>query len=269
MPTVNAEQDPALLQKLVEQAMALPTEEEAPETRDVVLPSETVFDLPGGLDFPGMALQTTVEVRELTGRDEQAISRAKTTSAVNQEILMRGIVQVGEMPTSKDVLYAMLAGDRDFALLKIFTATFGPEITANRYCTTCQRDVSVTVNLDTDVPIKTLDAEDRYFEVEGRRGTMTVTLPTGITQVALQDSGSKTYSELSTILLANTVLEINGRTVLGEGDVLAMSVKDRRTAAEAIAQKNPGPRLQDVVKPCPDCETSLEVPLSLAALFQF
>lgn len=270
MPTVKAEQNPELVKSLVDSVMALPEEPmDESEELEVVPPPDTVFELPGGLLFPGMDVQKTIEVRELTGRDEQAISRAKTSSAMNQEILMRGIVRIGELEPNKDVLNAMLAGDRDFALLKIFTATFGSEISVNRLCPTCDSEVSVTIDLDQDVPVKTLNEDDRFFEVKGRRSTMKVTLPTGITQAALQDSGNKTYSELTTTLLANTVLEINGRTVLGEGDVLSMSVKDRRLAAEAIAEKTPGPRLQDVVKPCPQDDTELEVPLSLAALFQF
>jgi hypothetical protein len=168
------------------------------------------------------------------------------------------------------MLNAMLAGDRDFELLKIFAVTFGSEVQLTRYCPGCETEVEITVDVNEDVPIKTLDdPSDAYFEVKGKSGTIKATLPTGITQKALQDAGNKTYSELSTILLANTVLEINGRPVLGEADVLAMSIKDRRTVAEAIATKSPGPRLQDVTKSCPECETELEVPLSLAALFQF
>lgn len=270
MPVVSAEENPDLVKSLVETAMSLPEEDaEEQQAAEVVPPPEAVFDLPGGLDFPGQGVQKEIEVRELSGRDEQSISKARTSSAMNQEILMRGIVRVGELEPSKDVLNAMLAGDRDFALLKIFTVTFGPEITVTKFCPTCDRDVPITVNLDTDVPVRPLEEGDRYFSVKGRRGEMKVTLPTGITQTALQDAGNKTYSELSTILLANTVMEIDGRSVLGEGDVLSMSVKDRRTAAEAIAARMPGPRLQDVVKACPEDGTNLEVPLSLAALFQF
>jgi hypothetical protein len=270
MPIAKADQDPELVKSLVESVMSMQEEpEEKVEESDVVAPPEVVFELPGGLHLPGMGVQKTIEVRELSGHDEQAISRVKTNSALSQEILLRGIVSIGDLTPSKDFVNAMLAGDRDFALLKIFTVTFGPEVTVNRYCPSCDTDVPVTINLDEDVPVRELKDEDRYFEVKGRRSTMKVTLPTGITQAALQDAGNKTYSELSTILLANTVLEIDGRSVLGEADVLSMPVKDRRVAAEAIAEKTPGPRLQDIVKPCPVDETPLEVPLSLAALFQF
>jgi hypothetical protein len=272
MPTIKAEENPDLVNEMIQSVLSDADTDVEPDDEDslIVPPPDTVFDLPAGLSMPGFPVQTELEVRELTGRDEQAIARSKTPSATAEAILMRGVVRVGDVESSKDMLNAMLAGDRDFALLKIFAVTFGSEVELTRYCPGCETEVEITVDVNEDVPIKTLPTPSAaYFEVTGKSGTIKATLPTGITQKALQDAGNKTYSELSTILLANTVLEINGRPVLGEADVLAMSIKDRRTVAEAIATKSPGPRLQDVTKSCPECETELEVPLSLAALFQF
>ncbi len=271
MPTIKADENPDLVNEMIQSVLAEPVDDEIEDQNDeIVVPPETVFELPAGLSIPGSPLQTEIEVRELTGRDEQIISRAKTPSAISEAILLRGIVRVGDTESSKELLNAMLSGDRDFALLKVFSVTFGSEIGLTRYCPGCESEVDITIDVDNDVPVKKLDdPSEVYFEVKGKAGVIRATLPTGVTQKALQEAGNKTYAELSTILLANTVIEVNGRPVLGEADVLALSIKDRRTVAEEIAKRTPGPRLQDVVKNCPECETELEVPLSLAALFQF
>lgn len=268
---MHATDNPELANDIISQVLAEPAIDEAEQQSsvEVLTPPDLLLSLPGGYISPSGELSTEAEIRELVGRDEEAISKVKTVGAAMTTILKRGIVRVGEAPADDTVLDNMLAGDRDFALLRIFAATFGNTITSEQICA-CGSQVTVTVDVTEDVEVHRLsDPTDRRFVVELQRGQALVELPTGHTQKALFAAGDKTFSELSTLLLANTVTEINGMPVLGPQQVLDLPVRDRRKIADEIAKRNPGPRLADVKKPCPDCGETLEVPVSLASLFQF
>lgn len=268
---MNATDNPELANDIIAQVLAEPqdvVEEESSEV-EVLVPPDLLVSLPGGYISPAGETASQAEIRELVGRDEEAISKVKTVGAAMTTILKRGIVRVGEFPADDVVLDNMLAGDRDFVLLRIFGATFGTTLTTQQMCV-CGSEVSVTIDVMEDVEVRRLeDPADRRFVVELQRGTAVVELPTGHTQKALFAADDKTFSELSTLLLANTVTEINGMPVLGPQQVLDLSVRDRRKIADEIAKRNPGPRLADVKKNCPNCGETMEVPVSLASLFQF
>ena len=98
---------------------------------------------------------------------------------------------------------------------------------------------------------------------------MDVALPNGRAQNNLLSAPDKNVAELSTMLLADTISKIGDMPLLGPAQVLDLPVRDRRKISEEIIRRNPGPQLQDGGVACPDCGTKLEVPLSMAALFQF
>lgn len=244
-------------------------EETEPDAPDILLPVESVFDLPGGYISPIGEVGTDAEVRELTGRDEEAIAKANGLSKVLNTVLQRGLVRVGEVDKIDDiVLNNLLAGDRDYILLRIYAATFGKEVLMTRICPTCAKDVEVSLDL-LSIPVKRLDdAHDRTFVVKCSIGEVAVELPTGHTQRELMSANEKTIAELATLLLANTVIGINGERVPG-ASVLDMPIRDRRKISEAVAERSPGPQMTDATAECSSCGEMLEVPLSVAALFQF
>jgi hypothetical protein len=116
---VSAVNNAALANDLVQKAL---TETAPVEHNDVTLPSETLVDLPGGLIFNGEVIKTA-EVRELNGRDEEAIGRQGASARIWNTILTRAVVSIGNLPASEDLLDKMLVGDRDALLLGIFRAT--------------------------------------------------------------------------------------------------------------------------------------------------
>lgn len=79
----------------------------------------------------------------------------------------------------------------------------------------------------------------------------------------------KSVAEISTMMLADCVTRVKDVPLYNTGQVLDMSITDRRKISEAIISRNPGPRLADITTACPECGTEMEVPLSTAALFQF
>jgi hypothetical protein len=246
--------------------------EEAPvEEPTITPPPDTVFDLPGGFISPTGEVAMEAEVRELTGRDEEVIAKATTIQKALSIVLQRGLVRVGSVNNITDgVLNNMLAGDRDYALLRIYAATFGKDVKTTQTCTQCGSEVDIEIDVLADIPVKRLESPtDRRIFVECSVGKVAIDLPTGYTQKEIMAHGDKTLAELTTILLENTVVQINDRPVVGRNVVLDLPIRDRRKINEALADHQMGPQMQDIKVECPNCATEMEVPLSLAALFQF
>lgn len=254
------------------QAVLAEPEAVAPPERPVVLaPPETVFTLPGGyINYMGEVAHE-VEIRELTGADEEALSKAPSLSKLLNTTLMRGVVRVGKEKPDDVMINSMFSGDRDYVLVRIYAATFGSEVESERYCTGCNTRVDVKFDILEKTEVKKINVEEALFTVETSKGPAVVSLPTGYTQTAMLADQSKTLAELKTILLENTVKQI-GETELvldPHGAVLRLTVKDRQKIDKELAKRQFGPQLQDIKVECPNCGEDMEVPLSTASLFQF
>jgi len=271
--TFSAAANPALANKIVNEALTVIPQEVEGEATTIVIPSlpETTVELPAGLyDSFDETLLTTAEVRELTGADEEAIVKINEPGKALFAILERGTVSVGDKKATKAVLDSLLAGDREALLLAIRVATFGPDIDVEAVCSRCPEVQTFKINLTKDVEMKTLDdrATGRYFALNLKVGEVLVQLPTGETQNKLINSSNKNSAELDTILLTNCVTDIGGKPVLSEASVRALGIKDRREILEEIAKRNPGPQLSEIKKACGNCGQEVDLPLTLAELFQ-
>ena len=234
--------------------------------------ADTIFELPAGyLDRSTEVLIREVEVRELTGNDEEALSKIKNEGRQLAAILERATVRIGEEKATPRLLDELLVGDRDAILLGIRRATFGDDLELAVTCPHCQERQDIVLNLTQDVPVKKHeDADERFLRVEGKRGSVLVELPTGRTQKKLlsaSDSG-KTVAELNTILLTDCVTEIENELIPGEHAVKRMSLGDRATVIDAIVKAAPGPQLNEVSRTCVACSKEIELPLSLSDLFR-
>jgi hypothetical protein len=235
-----------------------------------VAPSKTEVVLPGGYITQEGTLIKYAEVRELNGADEEAIAKAGSLAKVLNTILQKGLVSIGDIPVTKEVFDELLAGDRDAILLGIRKVTFGSTADYNLVCSKCNETSVVSIDLDKDIPIKELDnpIEDREKVVELRNGTGVVIIPNGRTQSAIVENANKTTAELTTIILENCLLGINGKGSLGASTVLKLGIVDRETLVEAILDNNPGPDLGAVKKTCEACGESNDTPISLVGLFR-
>lgn len=272
--TINAAENPALANKIAQEATQIVVEEVMGSTPIITIPSlpDTNIDLPGGFYDPiEDTLVTTAEVKELTGADEEDIVRITETGKALMAILQKGTVSIGGKPADKDTLELLLAGDREALLLGIRCATFGTELElTDVVCSRCPELQTMTIDLKKDV--KTQVLEDKYkdytFILNLKVGAVKVTLPTGHTQNKLVNATNKNNAELDTLLLSNCVLEINGAAILGQAPIRNLGIQDRRTILEEIAKRNPGPLLNEVKKACNTCGQEVELPLTLADLFR-
>ena len=265
---VNAAQNPDLVNSMVSEVLASTEQKQGPVT--IVPPSETVVTLPGGYVNSAGDVITEVEVRELNGKDEEAIARSTSMGKALLTILSRGTVKIGDVKATEDMLNSLLSGDRDALMLGIYRATFGPTTTINGVCPGCNTFKEVDVNIDDDIKVRPLvDESFRRFNVDCKVGEVVVTLPTGHVQKELINNSEKSVSELTTILLENCVLTINGAPVINKLQVQNLGINDRKMIAEAITENNIGPLFDDIKVQCPDCESEVTVPINLGNLFRF
>lgn len=267
--TLSAAKNPGLANKLVQEAIAdVP---EAPAEAVIRTPLDVSVELPGGYITPDGEVLRTAEVRELNGRDEEAIVKASSLPKALATTLARGTVAIGNMPATEEVLDRILAADRDVIMLGIYKATFGNIAELGAVCPGCNDVKTVAVDLYTDIAVKTLvdPIEQREFTVKGRKDEYLVKLPEGRVQRELANNGDKTNSELDTILLDHCVTKINNRVVMGTVQIQNIGLQDRRAILSEILKRNPGPQFDDVKTICPDCGGEVVVPISLGALFRF
>lgn len=266
--TISAAANPALANDLIQNAMV---EEPQQVKVTIISPSDTSVTLPGGYLTSTGEIVTDAEVRELNGKDEEAIARTTNIGKAFLTILERGVVRIGNQQVTPEILDQLLSGDRDMLLLSIFKVTFGVEPELPVYCYTCKDAKIVGVNIDDDIKVKKLNdpLNDRVFLVKGKTQEFTVQLPTGVTQKELLTSIDKTSAELNTLLLENTVVKIDGRPVVSKTQVQNLGIVDRKTIIAEINKRIPGPQFDDLTVTCPDCDSEVTVPISLGSFFRF
>ena len=241
-----------------------------PDTTDVTV------DLPAGWMTPEGLLVPTARCRELNGYDEEKLSRVdplKNVAVYVTELLSLGVEDLGGQRPTKDVLRELLIGDRDALMLGVRQATYGNEVEFKLKCTVCDNDSLIKVLLDEDVEtVKLEDPHVRDFEVPLRNNHQaTVRLLTGAAQEAFSgDVVKKTQAEITTVMLAKSVVAINGKPVMGRTeDVLMLSAADRQTITDFIAEHQPGPQLnKEIPVACSVCGEEYPILLGLPNLFR-
>lgn len=264
--TISAAANPALANNLVKQAI-----EEKPQQKEVkiVPPSDNVVTLPGGYITDAGEVITDAEVRELTGADEEAIAKAQNVGRALITILQRGTVRIGDEKATEKILDQLLSGDRDALLLAIFKATFGHTTEVPVFFG--EELKKVEVDLDTEIKFKVLTdpINDRVFTVKGRKHEYAVQLPTGVAQKEMILNSDKTPAELTTIMLENTVMQIDGSPVISKQQIRNLGIVDRKAIVDEINSRIPGPQFDGITVTDPDTGREVQVPVNFGTLFRF
>lgn len=264
--TLRATDDVNKANNLIAQVLNEPQVVEAPK---IIAPTDILVDLPGGTIIDGEVVKTAV-VRELNGKDEEAIIRADNSAKMFAIVVNRATVSLGSTKATDELLDRLLVGDRDALLIGIYRATFGDTAELSGYCDGCSEFKTVEINVIEDIKFKVLpDARETSFFVKGKNKEFLVNLPTGITQKKILANSEATMAETLTTLLEQTVTQIDGKPVFSKSQIQALGIVDRRAIADEIADRNPGPQFDPVKVTCPDCESEVQVPISLGSLFRF
>lgn len=245
---------------------------------DIPEQPDTFLTLPAGLELPDGGIVRDVEIRELTGEHEERIARVRQGgdfAKFFQTLLECGVEKIGTQEATPDLLKNLLVGDREFLMLGIREATYGPEVDyyGEVHCTNCGENFPLKVDIR-EVPIRPLDAEGREFKVTLRKGSVAeVRLPNGADSEFWVGADDLTDAERTTALLQRCVTAITDTS--GERHVIAvfpqlirtaLGAADRRTLTKAINDRQPGP-LYDEVKYTHTCGNVIDAPMGLMHMF--
>jgi hypothetical protein len=268
----NMVADPSSSVPAVQAAIATASKSEIPTIEDQ---ESTTVELPAGWIAPNGRLYQEAVVRELTGYDEEKLSRIdpnKNVAHYVTELLSLGVEMLGDQKPSKEILRDLVVGDRDALVLGIRRATYGNDVVLKLTCTECGEDSEVTVSVTDDIKVKPLeDPLQRLFPVKLKHGEAQITLMNGWMQENFGDAFvKKTKAEMDTRILQKCVVEINGIKVLENDDaVKRLSSADRATLIDAITEHQPGPQLGEIEVPCATCGAEYPISLGLGNLFRF
>lgn len=207
-------------------------------------------------------------VRELTGRDEEALARITNTGTLIGELLNRGLVSVGNIPADPGLLDLLALGDWETVLLAIRAVTFGQRSDFDWRCLKCEASYDFTLDLEAVPTVRHDSPEDATFELTVGSHSYQVALPLGATQRKLLMMADRSVPEQNTVMLADCLSTVNGVPALGKETALGLPMRDRRELILMINQQRPGPRLNEVTTTCPACGATNNSPISVAALFR-
>ena len=238
-------------------------------------PEPTYVDLIRGIvDSNTGKWHTAAEVRELTGEDEEFLAslesdRSMTYARYMNSLVARATVRIGaiEVNNSPNVVQELIVGDRDLLFLGIVRATYGPEKTFTRNCSTCDKPNDVTINLTEDFPVKmpTIDVHGT-LEVPLKRGSVKVRIPNGADNLYVSKAGS-TSAEQSTLLISRC-------TVWDDIDApkdpirwaKSLSLADRNKIVRAILDIEVGPSMREVNTQCAHCSNEMIIAIDWVSL---
>lgn len=241
--------------------------------------TETYDLLKGYLDKDGV-LHTEFEVREMTGADEEAISKpdiknngGKVVRTIIERCCMRiGTYHQSEVKSNKwrEMIQELSVGDQDLILLKIREMSLGSEIESRYKCPnpSCKEDIITTVEID-ELEIKPFNGTHEIeFELprgfKDREGNILrkgkLRHPNGLDREVLDAIMRKNVGQANTLMLSRCIVELEGIKVYDEL-VRNLSVKDRNYLMKLIEENQFGVDLGVDVE-CPTCYHSFRASLN-------
>lgn len=246
-------------------------------------PPSDLVTLPGGYVNDDGEVIREVQVKELTGADEELMARAIMSNNpihFTNTVLECGIVRVGNESSNRthEILQKMLIGDKEQLFVGIRIATYGDEVEIKDWiCPFCNKKSDLTIHLDEDVKVRKLNdpKTESSFEVPLRKGGyVTVRLLTGADQNSLWDKDSTlTKPEIDSKILSMVVQEIfdDSGARINMALVPDMARKfgliDRKKILKELMDRQPGPQLNAIDFNCDGCGEKVTLAVGLEELF--
>jgi hypothetical protein len=269
-PAIDPVLDPDAANRMVEELTG--PQSSMPSMPD--LPSNIV-ELPGGyIDHQGV-LHKDARIREINGSDEEAMARELRNPNVSVPkvvdlLLKRCVEEVGTHKADAQLLSEMLTGDRAALMLAIRILTFGNDWEVPDFpCRLCGQTFGCIVELDSSISTQKMDNPMvQEVEVELRNDHIAnVALLNGAIQLEMVGDGNRTGPEEITIAIDRCIKRYDGMPVAGPM-AQKMSMADRRKIATAMAEAQPGPRMEEVMVTCTECGREAGYTVSLVDLFR-
>jgi hypothetical protein len=227
--------------------------------RDTTL-SEVTFELPGGLVLEDGRRLSRVELRPLTGREEEwlathpGVPGAKAVTRLLNSCLLGSD---GE-PMGLQQVQRLLVGDRDYLMLQLRRITLGGRFQAVIVCPVCDAKMDVDFTAE-EVPIERHPQKEATYTLEldsdpERRRTARFRLPNGGDQEAVL--GQDLESAVATLL----------DRCLIDGGGMPLSPAEQNAVSDAMEKLAPEVNLE-LELTCPECGHAFVEPFDVTAFF--
>lgn len=235
-----------------------------------------MFSLPRGVYSNGK-WETEVELRELTGSDEEALARFKESADFFNGVVVYGVARIGsidltELPFAErsSVLAGLLIGEREQLFLQIARITYGDEKELTHTCPSCQSEAVTTMLISED--IKAPEMEDPYTLTKTMKTVkgveITYRLATGADQMTIVQNKGASLAEQNTLILAECITKVGGDPVVDPMSTARnLSMGDRQKLLQKLVEDQPSPDLNLPI-PCIKCGFEMILPLSWGDIFR-
>jgi hypothetical protein len=250
------------------------TQSNITEDENFVTPTEdiddTVFELPAGYEDEDGVIHKSFTIREMTGKDEEAISKPELKEngcKLLAVLLERCVLSIGtltrhELGTEKwrAVIKSLLMADQDYMVLQIRRLSLGDEFEIHHSCPSCKTKLTSFISIDEldNVPFsgnRIVDFElprgykDRKGKVH-KLGTMR--LATGLDREILTPMAKKNRARANTVMLTR-LCKFDDGTPITEDTMSDLTVRDREYLGKLMDENLFGVKLETEIT-CTNCE---------------
>lgn len=237
--------------------------------------------LPGGYVDQGGEVQREVELKPLTGREEEllAASGQRESASLVTTVLSRCIQRIGTISSVSEALVRdLLVADRQYLLLKLREVTFGEQIRANIFCPwkECGQRVAINFSIN-DIPIRESEDKGPVYTMtlspeiagglEEEERHITFRLPTGADQEILSPLLAENEAVALARLFGCCIQRIGRLTNVGKEAVLSQLSPAARLAIEQHMEKV-APKVELAMDiNCHECGRNFTAPFDLHRFF--
>ena len=235
-----------------------------------------LFDLPRGRHYNNK-WETEVELRELTGADEEALARFNDTADFFDGVLVYGTARIGSVqltdlsfPERQSILAELLIGEREQLFINIARVTYGNEKDIEHVCPSCgnQAETTVLISEDIKMPVMENPYTITHTMVTSKGNTLTYRLATGSDQMELLKKKGVSAAEQTSFMISQCVIKENDKPVIDPmGMARGLSMGDRRKLMDHLVEDQPSPDM-NLTMPCTNCNFELTLLISWGDIFR-
>ena len=271
MATPKLKKNVAESEELLDEVLT--PEEKAPvyhSTIEVNEDGETEkFELPAGYIDEEDTLHKTFTLREMTGRDEEAISKSdvkQNGAKLISTLLERCVTSIGhltkkEVGTDKwrDIIKSLYVGDQDYMLIKLRELSMGGEIEVTHTCPECKESLKTILDVS-ELEVEPFKGQrEIHFSLpkgyKDKKGVLhtdgVMRLPTGQDREILTPIAKKNVAQASTLMLTRLCTFEKGLYVT-EDVIRDLTVRDREYLQKLLQENLFGVKLEIEVA-CTNC----------------
>lgn len=236
--------------------------------------------LAGYVDSDGVT-HKDFTIREINGRDEEAISRGdiKGNKCRAASILLSRVCsQIGTLtPKSvggksewEKVIKNLYVGDQDYMILKLREISVGEPIEVTHQCPnkSCNRKLTTIIDLDDIdiIPFKGIrsiefELPSGYVDSKGVHKNGHISLPTGLDREILAPVVTNNVAKAETLMLTR-LCKFDDNTPITDDVMASLSLRDRKYLQKILNDNLFGVNtLVDIS--CPDCGTEFTASLNV------